>query len=221
MYKKLHNPRFSLYSEMEKSTSSIFSIFIAFVLVSSVFTINGITHAQQSSTTTTPPQQATSSSTTTTPMGENTTSHLDAQNSTEGQVVRDSAAVLLEGHQLPTADFIHLYDTTPDKIVSGHVAAKLPCNSDNSTDVNILVGQAPNLHAEEAEFVSELSVPGALCLYHVDLMSNSTNPITDIAIQNNSTNDITFPPTSTVVIGVNKIAPLPAAGEEGEPHGHT
>ncbi len=209
---------------MEKSTSAIFSIFIAFVLISSVFTINGSVNAQQSSTTTTtttPPQQATiGGSNTTTPMGENTTSHLDAQKSADGQVVRDSATVLLEGHQLPTADFIHLYDTTPYKIVSGHVAAKLPCNSDNSTDVKLLVGQAPNLHADDTEFVSELSVPGALCLYHVDLMSNSTNPITDIAIQNNSTNDITFPQTSTVVIGVNKIAPLPA-GEGQEAHGHT
>ena len=54
--------------------------------------------------------------------------------------------------------------------------------------------------------------------YHVDLMFNSTNTITDIAIQNNSTHDVTFPPTSTVVIGVNKIDPLPAGEEE---HGHT
>ena len=45
-------------------------------------------------------------------------------------------------------------------------------------------------------------------------MSNSTNPITDIAIQNNSTNGITFPPTSTVVIGVDKIVPLPEGAEE-------
>jgi hypothetical protein len=50
-------------------------------------------------------------------MGKGTTSHLDAQNSTDGQqVVRDSSAVLLEGHQLPKGDFIHLYDTTPYKI---------------------------------------------------------------------------------------------------------
>jgi len=216
LYKKLHNPIFSLYIEMEKSTSVKFSFFIAFVLVSSVFTINGSVYAQQSSTTTTPPQQAISGSNTTTPMGEDTASHLDAQNTTDGQVVRDSSTVLLEGHQLPKVDFIHLYDTTPDKIVSGHVAAKLPCNSDNSTDVKILVGQAPNLHAADTEFISELSAPGALCLYHVDLMSKSTNAITDIAIQNNSTNDITFPPTSTVVIGVNKIAPLPEGEEEHE-----
>jgi hypothetical protein len=134
------------------------------------------------------------------------------------RVLRDSSAVLLEGHRLPKVNFIHLYYTTPHRIVSGHVAAKLPCNPNNSTDVNILVGQAPNLHAAHTEFISELSVPVALCLYHADLKSNSTNTITGIAIQNNSTNDITFPSTSTVV-AVDKIAPLPA-GEEGE-QGHT
>ena len=119
---------------MEKSTSVKFSIFIAFVLVSSVFTINGSVYAQQPSTAV-PPQQDTSSSSTATPMGENTT---------DGQVVRDSATVLLEGHQLPKGDFIHLYDTTPYKIVTGHVAAKLPCNSDSVANTNILIGQAPD-----------------------------------------------------------------------------
>lgn len=191
---------------MEKSTSVKFSIFIAFVLVSSVFTINGSVYAQQPSTAV-PPQQDTSSSSTATPMGENTT---------DGQVVRDSATVLLEGHQLPKGDFIHLYDTTPYKIVTGHVAAKLPCNSDSVANANILIGQAPDFSVADPELISELSTPGNQCLYHVDLVSNSTNTITDIAIQNNSTNDITFPPTSTVVIGVDKIAPLPEGEEEHE-----
>jgi hypothetical protein len=206
LYKKLHNPRFSLYNEMEKSTSVKFSVFIAFVLVSSVFTINGSVYAQQPSTAA-PPQQDTGSSNTTTPMGENTT---------DGQVVRDSATVLLEGHQLPKGDFIHLYDATPYKIVTGHVAAKLPCNSDSVANANILIGQAPDFSVADPELISELSTPGNQCLYHVDLISNSTNTITDIAIQNNSTNDITFPPTSTVVIGVDKIAPLPEGEEEHE-----
>lgn len=138
------------------------------------------------------------------------------ENTTDGQVVRDSATVLLEGHQLPKGDFIHLYDTTPYKIVTGHVAAKLPCNSDSVANANILIGQAPDFSVADPELISELSTPGNQCLYHVDLVSNSTNTITDIAIQNNSTNDITFPPTSTVVIGVDKIAPLPEGEEEHE-----
>jgi hypothetical protein len=181
---------------MIKSTITKFSIFIAFVLVSGVFTISGSVYAQQNSTTATPSHQMTTA---------------DSDN---GQVTRDSAIVLLEGHQLPKGDFIHLYDATPYQIVTGHVAAKLPCNSDSVATANILIGQAPNVSKADPELISELSTPGNQCLYHVDLMSNSTNPITDIAIQNNSTNDITFPPTSTVVIGVDKIAPLAEGAEE-------
>ncbi len=136
-------------------------------------------------------------------------------NATSGQVVRDSTTVLLEGETLPAESFIHLYDSTPYKIVSGHVAAKLPCNTDNATDVNVLVGVAPNVSSTELEFVPELSNGGQLCLYHVDLASDASNNITDIAIQNNSTDDIEFPATSTVVIGVNEISKI-----SGEEHGH-
>ncbi|MDF0680202.1 MAG: hypothetical protein P0116_04480 [Candidatus Nitrosocosmicus sp.] len=126
----------------------------------------------------------------------------------EGTVTRDSQTVLLEGESLPEGDFIHLYDSTPYQIMNGHIAAKLPCNDANSTDVNVLIGQAPNLQPAELEFVGPLSTPGELCLYHVDVASDETTPITDIAIQSNSTEDIDFPATSTVVIGVNEIAPL-------------
>jgi len=60
----------------------------------------------------------------------------------------------------------------------------------------------------EAELVSQLSSPGKLCLYHVDLISGSNNTITDVAIKNNSTQDIVFPSTSSIGIGVNKISEL-------------
>ena len=129
-------------------------------------------------------------------------------------VTRDSQTVLLEGETLPEGDFIHLYDSTPYQIMNGHIAAKLPCNDANSTDVNVLIGQAPNLQPAELEFVGPLSTPGELCLYHVDVASDETTPITDIAIQNNSTEDIDFPATSTIVIGVNEIAHL--AGDHNE-----
>jgi hypothetical protein len=45
-------------------------------------------------------------------------------------------------------------------------------------------------------------------LYHADLASEQGgNLTTDIAIQNPGEEDIDLPPTSTVVIGVNKIMP--------------
>ena len=49
-----------------------------------------------------------------------------------------------------------------------------------------------------------------MCLYHVDVVSQpggQVGIITDIAIQNPTSTTITFPSTSTVVIGVDEITP--------------
>jgi hypothetical protein len=120
-------------------------------------------------------------------------------------IVRDSEAVLLDGKSIPGNDYIHLYDTTPFAIVNGHVAAKVPCDSNSTSQVQILIGSAPDFHPADLENVAALSTPGELCLYHVDLASNATSMITDIAIKNPSNSTIDFPDTSTVVIGVNEI----------------
>ena len=77
--------------------------------------------------------------------------------------------------------------------------------------------------------VPPLSTAGELCLYHVDLpapaQANATSAanatttmITDIAIQNPGDEDITLPPTSAVVIGVNEIMKGPHS-HEGEEEG--
>ncbi len=123
-------------------------------------------------------------------------------------VVRDSETILLEGKTIPANDYIHLYDSTPYMITNGHVAAKLPCDASNTSPLKILFGQAPNLTPAELEFVKPLSTPGKLCIYHVDIPSKAGEVVTDIAIQNPTTSEIKLPSTSSVVIGVNEIAPL-------------
>lgn len=133
---------------------------------------------------------------------------------TELSEVRDSAAILLEGKTLPAGDFIHLYDSTPSHIMNGHVAVKIACDDEQKPAVSVLIGQAPNLAPAELEYISELSQPGKMCLYHVDLMSTDEKVITDIAIKNDGTEDIVFGPTTSVVIGVNQIM-----GSEHESHG--
>jgi hypothetical protein len=131
-------------------------------------------------------------------------------------IVRDSQTILLEGKTIPAKGYVHLYDSTPFLIMSGHVAAKLPCNSASNATVQVLVGSAPDLKPADLELIKELSTPGKLCLYHVDIPPNATTVVTDIAISNPGTSTITFPATSTVVIGVNEIMPR---AEEGE-HSH-
>jgi len=233
-----------------KSTSTKISLFVGFVLVSAIFSVNGNVYAQQNVTlsealnvtdaaeqnftneTDSVPVEAellptttdglvtsdgliTDNATSATPrdeVAEQTDEH--ANDTSTNTVTRDSQTILLEGESLPEGDFIHLYDSTPYQIMNGHIAAKLPCNDANSTEVNVLIGQAPNLQPAELEFVGPLSTPGELCLYHVDVASDETTPITDIAIQNNSTEDIDFPATSTIVLGVNEIAPI--GGEHQE-----
>jgi hypothetical protein len=186
---------------MNKSISTTFSIFIAIVLVFGVFSIHGNIYGQ---TSTTP------NATTTTNTTNNATIGSTGGGGGKETVTRDSVTLLLDGKTLPKGDFIELYDSTPYKIVNGHFVAKVPCTTKSQSEVDLLTGEAPNFKSSNAELVSELSTPGKLCVYHVDLLSGSNNTITDVAIKNNSTKDITFPPTSSVSVGVNSIAELPA-----------
>jgi hypothetical protein len=96
-------------------------------------------------------------------------------------VVRDSQAILLEDKTIPANDYIHLYDSTPYMITNGHIAAKLPCDTTNTSPLKILIGQAPNLKPAELEFVKPLSTPGKMCIYHVDIPPKSGDVVTDIA----------------------------------------
>src|SRR5919205_2214858 len=130
-------------------------------------------------------------------------------------LVRDSQAILLEGKTIPANDYIHLYDSTPYMITNGHIAAKIPCDTNTTSTLKILIGQAPNLTPAELEFVKPLSTPGKLCIYHVDIPSKTGEVITDIAIQNPTANEIKLQPTTSVVIGVNEIAPLQGSSSGG------
>ena len=142
---------------------------------------------------------------------DNTYNIANAQgNQRQKNVVRDSQMILLEGKTIPANDYIHLYDSTPYMITNGHIAAKLPCETNTTSPLKILIGQAPNLKPAELEFVKPLSTPGKLCIYHVDIPSKPGEVITDIAIQNPTANEIKLQPTTTVVIGVNEIVPLPS-----------
>jgi hypothetical protein len=100
----------------------------------------------------------------------------------------------------------------------GHLAAKIPCDENSNSTLTILTGVAPDFQPAEFELVQNLSTPGELCLYHADLESTQGGDIiTDIAIQNpDEEEDVTFPDTSTVVIGINRILPGGAQEHAGE-----
>lgn len=144
--------------------------------------------------------------------------HSNATESSQATTVRDSVALPLQDLTIPASGFIHLYDTTPYAINNGHVAANVPCGEDSAPALNVLIGQAPNLTAADLEFIGELSSPGELCLYHVDLESIANQTITDVALQNAGTEDVELPPGSSIVIGVNSISPNPEHDEGSGGH---
>jgi hypothetical protein len=94
-------------------------------------------------------------------------------------------------------------------INAGHIALHVPCDASSKPSVNVLVGSAPNLKPVQPDNIKELSQPGKMCLYHVDVNSDPAKKVyqTDIAIQNPSDQTITFPATSGVVIGLNEVQP--------------
>jgi hypothetical protein len=182
------------------------------------------------------------------PMDETVMTHEDEhqEEREEGTfTVRDSVFALLADQSIPGNDFIHLYDTTPYTIQDGHIAAKIPCDDDSEPMLDILVGVAPDFTPAPLELLGNLSSPGELCLYHVDLpitehgnvtatnvtdaannttattVNNDTaTTITDIAILNPSDDEMTLPATSTVVIGVNEIAKGVHHEHDGHGQGH-
>jgi hypothetical protein len=152
-------------------------------------------------------QTTTTMEETATPMANQTqTTAGEEQEYSKTGTVRDSVTVLLQDETIPAGDFIHFYDSTPYHIMNGHIALKAPCEDDSTTPIQILIGSAPNMTAATLENIAPLSTPGEQCLYHVDLVpSGNATTLTDVALKNTSDEDIDFPPTSTIVIGVNEV----------------
>ena len=98
--------------------------------------------------------------------------------------------------------------------MNGHIASKLPCDANSTSPLKILVGQAPKVKPASLELVKELSKPGNMCIYHVDIPQGN-DVTTDVAIQNPTGSPIKLPDTRTVVIGVNEITPLGARRTNG------
>jgi hypothetical protein len=130
--------------------------------------------------------------------------------------VRQSAILILAHQIIPPKDFIPLYDTTLYKITNVHIAAKIPCNGNFSSTLQLFIGHASDIKQVKLEPIKQLSKPGYLCMYHTDIGSthnsfgdktNSTK-ITNILLLNPSDYRVILPNTSTIIIDVNEIMPF-------------
>jgi hypothetical protein len=71
--------------------------------------------------------------------------------------------------------------------------------------------------AAPLENIDPLSTPGEQCLYHADLIpGGNVTIITDVALKNPTEEDLEFPPTASVVIGINEITKGEHGNSEGE-----
>jgi hypothetical protein len=125
----------------------------------------------------------------------------------ESFVVSDSETILLADTSLPSGSYLHLYDSAPFKLMNSHISAKIPCNDENATNIVFMFGPDVNIPISGLDLSPELSEAGELCLYEGTIITDGTNNITDIAIFNNSPDDIDFPDTSSIIVKVNQISP--------------
>lgn len=137
----------------------------------------------------------------------------NAQSVTDlSQDFRQGLTKLTDTHTIPLNDktitessYIPLYDSRPFKIEEGHIAAKLPCNDDDSSDVQIMAVNASVSTPIELKIIPELSTSGSMCLYHGDMIFSKNSEIYDLILQNNSTDDIDFTSTSGITISIAKL----------------
>jgi hypothetical protein len=186
--------------------------FLAAILASMVFISGGIKMALAQGNPAIPSatdQGTNATSTPSTSMSGMNMSSTSGGAANKTTVTRDTITVLLEGKSIPGKGFLHLYDSTPYMIGNGHIALHVPCDTNSKPLVNVLIGSAPDVKPAKPEVLKELSRPGQMCIYHVDVGSDVAKKIiqTDIAIQNPSNQTITFPPSSGITIGVNEIMP--------------
>jgi hypothetical protein len=173
------------------------------VIISMVFMLNRVVDIAVA-------QETTNATTNTTTMEEPSNIAEESSKQQQGTIVRDSSTILLSNETIPAGGFIQLYDSAPYAIVNGHITAKIPCDDNSNSTLTVLTGSIPELQPAELKLVQNLSTPGKLCMYHIDLPSEGESGfiITDMVIKNPGVDDIKLPATSTVVIGVNKILRL-------------
>jgi hypothetical protein len=147
----------------------------------------------------------------------NATTTTTVAKSNEITVAKDSIVLLLEGKTILANDFIPIYSTTHYVIIPGHataidhIVAKLPCDADSKSPIQMLLGRIPVINVMQPNLVAQLSAPGKMCLYQLDIGSKpgvlNSQVITDVALKNSTDKAITFPPSSAIIISTNEVRP--------------
>jgi hypothetical protein len=111
--------------------------------------------------------------------------------------------VLLNGINLSSNQFLPLFDSTP-YASKGHIELSVPCDS-SSPEIpyfQVLIGQAPNITALTPAYISEVSNPPDICIYHSQF--GFGDPVTDILLKNTAQIPITFRGPHAIVISTHE-----------------
>ncbi len=140
------------------------------------------------------------------------------------QMSHDSATILLGYQRIRPGQYLHLYDTTPLRIASGHVAIHVDCNEDGVAPVKLALGVAPKMEQitlDMKNMIHDMSEHGIMCLYHLDLPSKDEMNVTDIAIVNTSNKWVRLGPESTVTIHIHELGAAVAEEHHHEGSSHS
>ncbi len=112
---------------------------------------------------------------------------------------RASLTIPLHGVQLGTNQFILLYDSTP-YAVKGHIALDMPCDVRNPQAplFHIIVGRAPDLAPTPMGYLTPISKPPDMCVYHSQF--GFGDPVTDIVLMNVSNRTLSLGGPHSVTI---------------------
>ena len=111
-------------------------------------------------------------------------------------------------------DELLLESSTP-YAVKGHVALKIPCDASNPQTplFHILVGRAPDLAPTPLGYLSQISKPPVMCVYHSQF--GFGDPVTDVVLINisNRTLSLSGPHSVTITTQESYIPTTPSFEE--------
>ncbi|MBA3977502.1 MAG: hypothetical protein H0X50_04810 [Nitrosopumilus sp.] len=125
-----------------------------------------------------------------------------------------SSLVLPYPMSIQSKDYVPLYSSLPLKISNGTVLAKLPCDDDTKSLLQIVGSSADNaVFSINLNLIPTLSTPGSMCMYQSVIPNDLSNllysqTLTSIYLYNSLNIPIEVPTTTSIFIGIHKLTLL-------------
>ncbi len=123
-----------------------------------------------------------------------------------------SLLILPHPMSIPSKDYVPLYSSMPLKISNGTILAKLPCDVNNKSVLQIMGSSADNnIFPIHLNLIPVLSHSGNMCMYKSifpDDLSNSlySRTLTSIYLYNTLNMTLDIPNTTSIFIGIDKLS---------------